>query len=94
VIAIVGPSGSGKSTLARCLVGIWPEVQGRVLLDDQPIETLDREELGPFIGYLPQDVELFEGSVAENIARFGDIDSATLTPPRSSKPHSGRASMT
>ncbi|MBN8517950.1 MAG: type I secretion system permease/ATPase [Candidatus Accumulibacter sp.] len=75
VIAIVGPSGSGKSTLARCLVGIWPEVQGRVLLDDRPIESLDREELGPFLGYLPQDVELFEGSVAENIARFGEIDS-------------------
>ena len=74
VIAIVGPSGSGKSTLARCLVGIWPEVQGRVLLDGKPIESLDRGELGPFIGYLPQDIELFEGSVAENIARFGEID--------------------
>lgn len=74
VIAIVGPSGSGKSTLARCLVGIWPEVQGRVLLDGQPIESLDRGELGPFIGYLPQDIELFEGSVAENIARFGEIE--------------------
>lgn len=78
VIAIVGPSGSGKSTLARCLVGIWPELQGRVLLDDKNIESLDREELGPFLGYLPQDVELFEGSVAENIARFGDIDSAKV----------------
>ncbi|MCM8622032.1 MAG: type I secretion system permease/ATPase [Candidatus Accumulibacter sp.] len=78
VIAIVGPSGSGKSTLARCLVGIWPEVQGRVLLDDRPIESLDREELGPFLGYLPQDVELFEGSVAENIARFGEIDSTQV----------------
>ena len=74
VIAIVGPSGSGKSTLARCLVGIWPEVQGSVLLDGKPIESLDRGELGPFIGYLPQDIELFEGSVAENIARFGEID--------------------
>ncbi|HNC19406.1 ATP-binding cassette domain-containing protein, partial [Accumulibacter sp.] len=71
-------SGSGKSTLARCLVGIWPEVQGRVLLDDRPIESLDREELGPFLGYLPQDVELFEGSVAENIARFGEIDSTQV----------------
>lgn len=74
VTAIVGPSGSGKSTLARCLVGIWPEVQGRVLLDGKPIETLDRGELGPFIGYLPQDIELFDGSVAENIARFGETD--------------------
>ncbi|WP_313950543.1 type I secretion system permease/ATPase [Accumulibacter sp.] len=74
VIAIVGPSGSGKSTLARCLVGIWPEVQGRVLLDEIPIDSLDRGELGSSIGYLPQDVELFEGSVAENIARFGDLE--------------------
>lgn len=74
VIAIIGPSGSGKSTLARCLVGVWPEVQGKVLLDGRPIASLERNELGPFIGYLPQDIELFEGSIAENIARFGDID--------------------
>lgn len=74
VIAIIGPSGSGKSTLARALVGIWPQRQGRVLLDDEPIENWDRTELGPHIGYLPQDVELLEGSIAENIARFGAID--------------------
>ncbi|MFA7269717.1 MAG: type I secretion system permease/ATPase [Sterolibacterium sp.] len=74
VVAIIGPSGSGKSTLARTLVGIWPYVEGRVLMDGEPIQSWNREELGPFLGYLPQDIELFEGSIAENIARFGTID--------------------
>lgn len=74
VIGVIGPSGSGKSTLARALVGIWPYTQGRVLLDGEPIDSWDREELGPFIGYLPQDIELFEGTIAENIARFGELD--------------------
>lgn len=74
VIAVIGPSGSGKSTLARVLVGIWPYVEGKVLIDGEPIQSWDREELGPFIGYLPQDIELFEGSIAENIARFGAVD--------------------
>ena len=75
VIVILGPSGSGKSTLARCLLGIWPQTSGEVLLDGQPVATWDRHELGPYLGYLPQDVELFEGSIAENIARFGEIES-------------------
>jgi ATP-binding cassette subfamily C exporter for protease/lipase len=73
-VAIIGPSGSGKSTLARTLVGIWPQRQGRVLLDGEAIESWEREELGPHIGYLPQDVEMLEGSIAENIARFGAVD--------------------
>jgi ATP-binding cassette subfamily C exporter for protease/lipase len=75
VIAILGPSGSGKSTLARVLVGIWPDVTGSVLLDDTPVQSWSRMELGPHIGYLPQDIELFEGTIAENIARFGDVKS-------------------
>lgn len=75
VTVVLGPSGSGKSTLARCMVGIWPNVTGEVLLDGLPIEGWDRTELGPHIGYLPQDIELFEGSIAENIARFGEVDS-------------------
>ena len=75
VTAIIGPSGSGKSTLARCLVGIWPDTGGLVLLDKTPIENWDREQLGPNIGYLPQDIELFDGTVAENIARFYELDS-------------------
>jgi ATP-binding cassette subfamily C exporter for protease/lipase len=78
VVAVVGPSGSGKSTLARCLVGAWPEVQGSVQYDGQPFENLNREQLGAFIGYLPQDIELFDGTIAENIARFGEVDSARI----------------
>ncbi len=74
VVVVLGPSGSGKSTLARCLLGIWPGVSGEVLLDGLPLSGWDRNELGPHVGYLPQDIELFEGSIAENIARFGDID--------------------
>lgn len=75
VVAILGPSGSGKSTLARVMVGIWPDVTGQVLMDGTPVAGWNREELGPHIGYLPQDIELFEGSIAENIARFGDVNS-------------------
>jgi len=75
VAVIVGPSGSGKSTLARCIVGVWPELEGRVLIDGEPIESWDKMQLGPHIGYLPQDIELFDGTIAENIARFAEIDS-------------------
>lgn len=78
VTVVLGPSGSGKSTLARCMVGIWPDVSGEVLLDGLPISGWDRTELGPHLGYLPQDIELFEGSIAENIARFGEVDSGKV----------------
>ncbi|MBK6926017.1 MAG: type I secretion system permease/ATPase [Comamonadaceae bacterium] len=74
VTAMLGPSGSGKSTLARVLVDIWPDRHGEVLLDGIPIESWNRDELGPHLGYLPQDIELFAGTLAENIARFGEID--------------------
>ncbi len=75
VVVVLGPSGSGKSTLARCMIGIWPHMSGEVLLDERPIAGWSRDELGPHLGYLPQDIELFEGSIAENIARFGEVDS-------------------
>jgi ATP-binding cassette subfamily C exporter for protease/lipase len=74
VTAVLGPSGSGKSTLARVLMGIWPDVVGDVTLNGLPISGWNRLELGPYLGYLPQDVELLEGSIAENIARFGEVD--------------------
>ena len=75
VTVVLGPSGSGKSTLARVLMGIWPDVRGEVLLDERPLSGWDRTELGPHVGYLPQDVEMFDGTIAENIARFSDVDS-------------------
>ncbi len=74
VTAILGPSGSGKSTLARCMIGVWSNLTGEVLLDGRPLGAWDRPELGPHLGYLPQDIELFEGTIAENIARFGAVD--------------------
>jgi ATP-binding cassette subfamily C protein len=69
-VGIIGPSGSGKSTLARALVGVWPSVRGRIRLDNAALEHWTSDALGKHIGYLPQDVELFDGSIAMNIARF------------------------
>ncbi|MEQ6434613.1 type I secretion system permease/ATPase [Comamonas sp. w2-DMI] len=74
VLAVVGPSAAGKTTLARLLVGLWPSMSGKVRLDGVDLYGWDKAEVGPYIGYLPQGVELFEGSVAENIARFGKPD--------------------
>ena len=78
VLAVVGPSASGKTTLARLLVGLWPSMGGKVRLDGVDIHTWDKTELGPYLGYLPQGVELLDGSLAENIARFGDVDMAQV----------------
>jgi PrtD family type I secretion system ABC transporter len=69
-VGVIGPSASGKSSLARAIVGVWQPVRGKVRLDGAALEQWSSEALGPHIGYLPQDVELFDGSVAENIARF------------------------
>lgn len=77
-LAVVGPSASGKTTLARLLVGLWTPMQGKVRLDGVDVAHWNKEDLGPHIGYLPQGVELFEGTVAENIARFGVIDRAQV----------------
>ncbi len=78
VVGVIGPSGSGKSTLARLLVGVWGAGSGKVRLDGADVFDWDKAELGPSIGYLPQDVELFDGTVAENIARFGELDSEAI----------------
>ena len=73
-LGIVGPSASGKSTLARAILGIWPTATGKVRLDGADITNWDRTLLGPYIGYLPQDIELFDGTVSDNICRFGKPD--------------------
>lgn len=73
-LMLIGPSAAGKTTLARLLMGIWPTASGKVRLDGADLHAWDKKELGPHLGYLPQTVELFDGTLAENIARFGDVD--------------------
>lgn len=77
-LAIIGPSGAGKSTLCRLLAGIWQPLSGSVQLDGAELSRWPSADLGPWIGYMPQDVELFEGSVAENIARLGTPDATAV----------------
>jgi ATP-binding cassette subfamily C protein len=78
-LGIIGPSASGKTSLARMLVGVWQPVRGRIRLDGAALDQWSSEELGKHIGYLPQDVELLTGTVAQNISRFsGALDSAAI----------------
>jgi ABC-type protease/lipase transport system fused ATPase/permease subunit len=73
-VALIGPSAAGKSTLARAILGLYRPARGRVCLDGADLHNWDRTQLGQYVGYLPQDVELLDGTVAENIARFGQIE--------------------
>jgi PrtD family type I secretion system ABC transporter len=78
ILAVIGPSGAGKSTLGRIILGLWEPDEGRVLLGDMPINRFDRTMLGRKIGYVPQEIDLFSGTVAENIARMGGVNSEAV----------------
>ncbi len=77
-LGIIGPSAAGKTSLARAILGVWPLRAGTVRLDGAEISQWDRNDLGPYLGYLPQDIELFDGSIADNICRFSQQDSEKI----------------
>jgi ATP-binding cassette, subfamily C, bacterial EexD len=74
VLMILGASAAGKSSLARTILGLWPTARGKMCIDGAEVSQFDRAQLGPQFGYLPQDIELFDGTIAENIARFNNVD--------------------
>ena len=78
LLGIIGPSGAGKTTLCRLLLGVWPSMGGKIYLDGKDIFSWDKEEIGSYIGYLPQEIELFPGTVAQNIARLGIVDAEAV----------------
>lgn len=78
IVGIMGASAAGKSSLARVILGLWPLAQGKVRLGKADIYQWDKQDLGKYIGYLPQDIELFEGTIAQNICRFNEIDSQKI----------------
>ena len=88
VLGVIGPTAAGKSSLARLLVGVWPTLRGSVRLDGVDVYEWSRSDLGKHIGYQPQDVALFDGTIAENIARFGQVDSdAVVSAARQAQVH-------
>lgn len=88
-LGVIGRSGSGKSTLARALLGVWPPVSGEIRLGGATLNQYDPDDLGRHIGYLPQKITLFDGTIAENIARMSDAadDSAVVTAARRARAH-------
>ena len=77
-LGVIGPSGAGKTSLARALVGMWPASQGKVRLDGADLYAWEKTELGPYMGYLPQSVDLLEGSLSQNIARFTEPNGTAM----------------